>query len=127
MTNIEPRYVTFEQAKLLKEKGFNLVVDSCYRSDGLFYKPTISGSELKHSNILNNESCSAPEQWQVVEWLRVEKGIWIEVCKPVRQKLFRFNIDSLNTNENLFTSVVSFSSPQEAYSAAFDYVLNKLI
>jgi hypothetical protein len=58
----------------------------------------------------------------LIEWLRINHGIWIEVVKPVRQKLFRFNVDV--NDQNIFTSVVSFKTPQEVYLAAFDYILN---
>ena len=55
---IDPQYVRFDTAKLLKEKGFaNIQIDY-----GL--------------NQMLNQS-NPPEQWQVVEWLRVNHGIWV--------------------------------------------------
>lgn len=66
------------------------------------------------------------EIMQVIMWLYEKHEIWVEVVKPVRQKLFRFNVDNKD-NINEFTSVVCFNSPTEAYEAAIEYTLNKLI
>lgn len=118
---IKSTYVTFEQAKLLFEKNFNEYCTSYYEKDKSLHQYVGNFN----SEDLYMPHYSRPEQWKVVEWLRVNHGIWIEVCKPARQKLFRFNVDI--NDQNVFTSVVSFQSPQEAYSAAFDYVLKNLI
>jgi len=161
--NIQPTYVTFEQAKLLKEKGFDLEVECFYSKNGQFnwLKPHREYEHLhNYSNIIQdyfngkynwnslnvdegmvclktafsecdewcNCECSAPEQWQVVEWLRVEKDIWVQVemnywsaygFKVITFKKAFSNpyIDEMNETTTL----------QEAYSAAFDYILTKLI
>jgi hypothetical protein len=134
-----PHYVTFEQAKKLKEKGpkfksqYNqwlLAEDKgddskkfiCHSDDLSNY--TYVDDETEH----NVYHClSIPEHWQIVEWLRVNHGIWVYVrnfetvdfCSYILQKgesLIAFN------NENK-----GYETPQEAYSAAFDYILNNLI
>jgi hypothetical protein len=61
--------VSFEIAKLLKEKGFIDTCEKVYRSDGLLYTPMMSGSKLMHSNILEDGSVSAPTIAEVVMWL----------------------------------------------------------
>ncbi len=93
MQKIEPKYVTFDQAKWLKEKGFNVECEFFYKKDRYnkdFY--LTSGIEYKsdknciwdwnmnggQSGLLskvipypNDDSAlyySAPEQWQIVEW-----------------------------------------------------------
>jgi len=136
---IDPKYVTFEQAKLLKEKGFNELCLNAYNLNALQY---VNGwceyiddcnLEIINSN-LKSKDATAPEQWQVVEWLRVKHGIWVYVkphaldngvikysCRIYNLKLFiPFYIEGKAAN---FVS----NSPQEAYSAAFDYILKELI
>ena len=103
--NIQPYYCTFEQAKLLKEKGF----DGEYWSNGIL----------------------RIEQWQVVEWLRVEKSIWVGVDVNING-FFANIIREWNKKDDAWEvrsigHVKKHITPQEAYSAAFDYVLTKLI
>jgi hypothetical protein len=131
--NKQPTYVTFEQAKLLKEKGFDEHCTFIYSLDIVGDTiPHIYPSEDYDHN--KNHIWLRPEQWQVVEWLRVEKGIWVYVklhaldngvikysCRVYNLKLFiSLYIEGKAAN---FVS----NSPQEAYSAAFDYALKELI
>lgn len=79
---------------------------------------------------------SAPEQHQVVEWLRVNHGINV---LPIENYTYpneiknRWKYQIINKqekdrdifNKKFFIEVdYEFQSPQEAYSAAFDYILN---
>jgi hypothetical protein len=175
---IKPAYATFEQAKLLKEKGLN---DHFYHRQGedstrwvsckYCYDPLDESKTLQlwSDNIESSTKerlerlISAPEQWQVVEWLRVNHGIWIELRMGKDSNSVWFDYDIFSTikprkddelgeegveyeedpNERflnwdtthdslidekfeVFTKT-SHDSPQEAYSAAFDYILNNLI
>ena len=135
MTQIEPAYATFEQAKLLKEKGFRVSTKNAWDSHG---KNKIIESSMKDEldwNKLDKGAYyAAPEQWQIVEWLRVEKGIWIQVsiskygvfyCNILQNQPTK-SIDIPMTYE-MICQLNDFNSPQEAYSAAFDYILNELI
>ena len=124
---MKPTYVTFEQAKLLKEKGFDL--KSKYHYPDLSEKQEIClTTDWNNFTDMagNSEYFTAPEQWQVVEWLRVNHGIWIylipaEDNKNVYKPFFRGeNIKDFHLTE-------FFNSPQEAYSAAFDYILKNII
>ena len=125
---IKPTYVTFEQAKRLRDKGFN---ESC---DKIYYlpHPTIAKKNNVEENIwfsINNSSpllngILRPEQHQVVEWLRVNHGIWIEV---IETDLFQKYFFQLKRKDSSRLKDGDFNSPQEAYSAAFDYVLNNLL
>jgi len=141
---MNPTYVTFAQAKLLKEKRFDencrMLINGAYEPYHLNLTETIL---QRNSEIL--ESCySIPEQWQVVEWLRVKHGIWINVepCMGIQsdwrtliEGTFSFMYAIRYANEKLYLenhnkSMIfekGFKTPQEAYSAAFDYVLTKLI
>ncbi len=106
MKNIQPTHVTDKQAKLLKEKGFKGIV---FYTDGTTH--------------------TAPEQWQVCEWLRVEKGIHIEILltESSPYNTFYYRVMKVGQYFTLSHDDVYFTTPQEAYSAAFDCILNELI
>jgi hypothetical protein len=129
VNNIEPSCVSFEQARLLKNKGFNLPTlmfypDESWKQDTLYNSLHTEG--VDDASQLDNESWGnifyAPEQWQVVEWLRINHGIWVAILEH-----------SINGKGIFYEFVVKgmtfsgYNSPQEAYSAAFDYTLKELI
>lgn len=132
------KHVTFEIAKLLKEKGFN---------DGADYWYSVEGS-LYHVNEFNNcsgyipdHSCDAPTISDVIDWIYEKHGIWILVDWMTRTKPYhsgfyshlrgtskRLNSDNLiviNNTEDLGYEI--FHTPQEAYLAGIEYTLNNLI
>jgi hypothetical protein len=128
MTQIKPTYVTFEQAKKLKEKEFNVPTQWAFDLKGQDYKDEHWDIDY---NCCTYNCYSKPEQWQVVEWLRVVHGIWAycEIngdryyCKAKKLKSnWRRVVSGVVDNENTL-----YNTPQEAYSEAFDYVLNNLI
>jgi hypothetical protein len=117
---MEPKYITFEQAKWLKSKEFDEECRMCIADDDERPLPFNAGNSLHKNSI--HPYYSTPEQHQVVEWLFEKHGIWIYVrnfetvdfCSYVLQKgesLIAFN----NGDKG-------FDTPQEAYSAAFDYI-----
>jgi hypothetical protein len=138
MNKIQPTYSTFEQAKALKQKGF-----SSYTGIGY----SVSGEKYYHQggqeSVINGQSyyegrdykgtpflCSAPEQWQIIEWLRINKGIWIEISITTTD-VWYFTLYSLKEKRNSEIDIENdelyFNTPQEATSAAIDYVLKELI
>ena len=168
MEEIKPTYITFEQAKLLKKKGFDAPCIAFYdEEDNIneinYYcnaNHNVTGSKsCWHNDLLSvtnteldemgafcykdeeeTESyirLTAPEQWMVVEWLRLNYGIWIyPYCAGINK--FHYGIansmtgsiitNSYRRNGNKLESLFAgYSSPQEAISAAFDYTLKELI
>jgi hypothetical protein len=120
---IKPVYITFEQAKWLKELGFNEKCETSYYTH--YEKLMIENNGVTKITPMHNYS--RPEQWQVVEWLRVEKGIWVTLYPydEFREDIFSFLIVKRNGN---IKDKYPYMSPQEAYSAAFDFILtNNLI
>ena len=139
---IEPTYITFKQAKLLKEKGY--IQKPTKLSEPYYnYNGELNGDMLEYiksyvaknkKDLLKYSSVAAPEQWKVVEWLRVEYGIWIEVGVGnlfYKDKFYvlikKYDIGrwELSPLDNKTHS--PYNSPQEAYSSAFDYTLKELI
>jgi hypothetical protein len=133
---IKPTYVTFEQAKVLKSKGFD-VPTLAYRQksakigDETILPLTLPDKEFYWAvydwNHYPSEVpyYSIPEQWQVVEWLRVNYSIWI-VCSP-DEECFGCTIYTIKSGIKFIYNSENKLTPQEAYSAAFDYVLKNLI
>jgi hypothetical protein len=130
MEQIQPAYATFEQGKKLKEKGFNVKVISFFDNNIL--------SELTIYNPINWNSIrphyySRPEQWQIVEWLRVNHGIWISIQighdkNKVWYNVYLEKIELTHEFEPINNDFdIGGDTPQEAYSAAFDHILNELI
>ena len=142
---IKPTYVTFEQTKLLKKKGFDKICEShlVVKTNGVNKgKQFIRRGRLDYDDIyLEYIEENIPEQWQVVEWLRVNHGIWVTPIPRLNSWIFSIvevitsnhdsliDIDFYGDNDYLTSKGVPtiIMSPQEAYSAAFDYVLNNLL
>lgn len=95
---IKPIYCSFEQAKLFKEKGL-----------------------LQYDK---NDYLERPQQWEITEWLRINHGIWVSVGYSGDKTVYMM---TTNLNGDILWNEKGFNSPQEAYSAAFDYVLKELI
>jgi len=125
---IKPTYVTFEQAKWLKEIG---IIPPFYK-ENYFIK---SNSELminmKAETFDSDIHIYAPEQHQAIEWLRINHGIWVTVDVDCRDffdtnLLFFFRICDIKENLKCIYLCTEkyYDSPQAAYSEAFDYILN---
>jgi hypothetical protein len=109
---IKPTYVTFEQAKFIR---YPFLTNTGY---------SFSGKPIQRKYIPTNGWINRPEQWQVVEWLRVNHGIWVWV-RPYKDHAADNN-DPIQHQMNVYKRGVTvskeFNSHEEAYSAAFDYI-----
>jgi len=131
---MEPKYITLEQAKWLKEKGFNIPTIYYWFENSKVSVPTRT-SDNQYSNwnqFLSNLRISAPEQHQVVDWLLSNHDIWIEVRHIKTFGVNRFHIIIWKYGKEDYHTIHCGNSvgyevwdtPQEAYSAAFDYIKN---
>ncbi len=121
---IEPRYVDFETSKLLKEKGFELEVKSMWihnttepLDDEYYIRET---TEINHNKY--PEYVSAPEIWQVVEWLRVVHRIDTHTqwdCTEDGIRLYVYVIDGTQSKK-------CYTSPKEAQLAAISNILKNI-
>lgn len=80
-------YVSFEIAKLLKEKGFNELCLKQYYNNGELSNVSI---EAKYNTIDNQ--VSAPTLQMVMKWLRKVHNIHIELNWDKGNQLYSFNI-----------------------------------
>lgn len=107
--------VSFEIAKLIKEKGYKLD----FGDNQKFYFPDTR--ELTENHRGNNYP--APTIAEVVMWLYEKHGIWIYALR-IDQKEFYWSID---TDKKEFTSGENFKTPTKAYEAAIEYTLKNLL
>ena len=138
--------VSFELAKLLKEKGFDIPTQRYYEhaltskkdsetndytgsfgwkkgetnlSSG-YFKNNYGMADLSDKNWY---MCSAPTIAEVVMWLYEKHGIWIFVFRYSKE--WQWKVD--DENSTLEFSRKGFNSPTEAYEAAINHTLNNLI
>lgn len=149
-------FVTFELAKILKEKGFREKCLLYYESTGGFYSNSIDtydrpNQELDYSDFLKcfNEGNSiglidAPTISQVLKWLREEKKIHIEPCiladadtdadgKVINEFTYwSFSIMSIANGDMIYFEYEHiddkrFDTYEQAALAGIKYVLDNLI
>lgn len=139
----EKEFITFKQAKRFAQIGFDQIqsfgnVASLYDKKGnhVFY----TNYGFMYSG-LSDGYISAPEQSFMVEWLRLNAGLFISVKmhdaytrEPNASEYDDMYIAVIRGHETRFDWAASiipfkkrFKSPQEAYSKAFDYVLESRI
>ena len=145
-------YVSFEIAKLLKEKGFDCNTNCYYVEDSvtrtLFYSPirenhnaSIENNEFDiHINISNGKM-SAPTLQMVMKWLREEKNFFIEIqcygCEAnekahfeysyVIEEFVKYEDECLTLGLEHIKGKSRFNSYEEACEAAIKYCLEKLV
>ena len=111
--------VSFEIAKVLKEKGFNIPQLYFYIDGDISWKV----DNTRCRNQIEGEY-AAPTIAEVVMWLYEKHGIWINCniapnfetfsCYVVHKKLGGYDTEE-------------FNSPTEAFSEAIEYTLKNLI
>ena len=114
-------YVSFETAKLLKEKGFRETCDKCYGTK----------SEVFFLSIRSNDDDSmyaAPTLQMAMKWLRKTYNIHIEPRYFPMPNIYRYVIiHSPVTIENIDSHPQYFNTHEEACDAALKYCLESLI
>lgn len=82
-------YVTYAQAKKLKELGFNWEVDFYYykgdcADDEVWVYPTSQGENCNVNGHGRERKISRPSLWEAQKWLREGKGIAVYVIPRFR-------------------------------------------
>ena len=122
--------VSFPLAKLLKEKGFDILTYNYYEEEDYYYKEeliTSKGALLENEDWPYNvfsKQLNAPTIAEVVMWLYEKHGIWITVTS-ISQESWQCHMtkkgDSLG---NCYLE--DFYTPTEAYEAGIEYALNNI-
>lgn len=130
--------VGLKLAKLLKEKGFDNYTPLKYFSKKPSGYNIINWSENTPYNCediysqlslgYNNQTYFtwAPTIAEVVMWLHEKHGIWI-YSRPFSDNGFRSFIVDKTGDMKEAVNTIKFNKPTEAYSAAIEYTLEKLI
>ena len=113
-------YVSFETAKLLKEKGFDI--------QGYASLEVFGGNTYKVNGewITPKEDTIIPTLQMVMKWLREEKDIIIEPHHLYRKEWYAL-VSSENPLGISVKTTDSYSSYEEACEAAIKYCLENLI
>jgi len=130
-------YVSFETAKLLKEKGFDEYGIYFYtlKDEGREgYKSNRKLGEFAHNSApdLKERAVSCPTLAMAMKWLREEHGLFIGLvyqreCLSKTDKWFwKWNISNKH-NKFAFVEFGESDSYEEACEAAIKYCLEKLI
>lgn len=100
-------FVSFELAKKLKEKGFNIPFYFFYRTDDKKLHHLISTNPLVYSNKIDDEVVAAPTVEQIFKWFRKVKNIDIEIHSATGMLGIKAYIPYINT----YTEFTLDSSP----------------
>jgi len=119
-------YVSFETAKLLKEKGFDI---SCIGR----YSERSKDFHLDTTRPCNNGGLfqiSAPTHQMAIKWLRETLGLYITIRTMFIEKEVTY--DSIiqymkNNKHNTITDENSYNKIEDATEAAIKYCLENLI
>lgn len=119
-------YVSFETAKLLKEKKFNELVPSFYGETGL--EGYMLGPHKTSNSKLEECFCARPTHQMVMKWLR-------EKCIFITLDIISFNLNDLpvwsfdiwHNNSHEYWSSDYFDSYEQACEAAIKYCLKHLL
>lgn len=115
-------YISFEVAKLLKEKGFNEPTMSFYRGDKLIWQQ----ARYPETDI------QRPTLQMALKWLREVHNIFIQIDFAVLTKgFFEYNYDIYNMRNGCIIASSPFGDNYETYEeaieAALKYCLTNLI
>lgn len=128
--------ITYELAKLLKEKDFNLKVVNYYNYEKLSLisdKDRRIGGLVNYNpinwNAVKEHYTSAPTIAEMLMWLYEKHGVWIEVNLPLYCS-FKYTILTTKSFAGTLLETMSdneFEEPTEAYLAAIEYTLKNII
>ena len=124
--------VSFEIAKLLKEKGFEGAKSPLwYYKDGTLHEtPTVGYKGLKCWNTWDATQgvrWDAPTIAEVVCWIYIKYNIWIQVS-ILKDDEWHYSIRRKENNWEIeFPTKEKISSIEKAYEAGIKYCLTKLI
>lgn len=132
-------YVSFETAKLLKEKGFDWVVERTFLEHNNYYVP------CDPSHIQRKDAIAIPTLQMAMKWLREKYDLHIEITSikpygsdgngheiPLDGVEYHSNIVQNNKWNDIIKkfkshSIAWYSSYEQACEAAIKYCLENLI
>jgi len=120
--NIKEKRVGFPNAKLLKEKGFDVLGKYCYDCLGDIYSVKLENHN-KHT-----KKFTAPTQQVAIDWILKNHTIWIQIVKTdALASLCNYVILWHNGVCHNEARGGGFNTPEEAKEEGIKYILTKLI
>ena len=126
-------YVSFNTAKLLKEKGFDdEYTNAFYDKNGNLYFIDILSDFSEHSD--NDTDIAASTLYVAMKWLREVHNLFIFISTWLRHKdgTVQYYYEIRNLNDKDFetiaeSTITEFDSPEKTCEAAIKYCLENLI
>ena len=125
-------YVSFETAKLLKEKGFDAHLHVYYSSEGLVQWMT--GKKWMQNKDLTSTACIRPTLQMAMKWLRERHNLFIFISTWLKHKdgTIQYYYEIRNLNDKDFetiteSTITEFNSPEKTCEVAIKYCLENLI
>lgn len=119
-------YVSFETAKLLKEKGFDEEC-SCFYDNVDYGTPglEVDGRLYYKNSALDDEEYAAPTLQMAMKWLRKVYGLFIRITEDMTGNVFEWSVYQKNYGCKASTYVEE--SYEQACETAIKYCLKNLI
>lgn len=130
MIRTKEAYVSFETAKLLKEKGFDENTMMVYMSYGDLCKCNRYDS-IRNSNYnditKNYFECTAPTHQMAMKWLREVHNI--DICVfPYQADYISYSYKvKIYKNKEIYLTITDSKTYEDAVEAALKYCLDNLI
>ncbi len=118
---IQEDYVSFENAKLLKEKGFNEATYHDYDEKGKRWFEEV----LVCHNSQGGIAC--PTLQMVMKWLRNIHGLFIHIDVIREASCWLADIQDIKEDVNIYPVEEDFPNYEQACEAAIKYCLENLI
>lgn len=123
-------FVTFEIAKLLREKGYPQSRQNAfaiYNEEGEWYSLARSLDTFDFTFGFNDGVYVCPTTEQVMNWLRDHKKLHINISYTyLRTPTWRYEVQKID-DFGLWFSEESFQSYKEAVSAGIKYIIDNMI
>lgn len=119
-------YVSFETAKLLKEKGFDEACHAFYDSGHRNILKFVQNGLWNNTGVVaNNGICVAPTLQMARKWLRREYGLFIRITEDMTGNVYEWSVYQKNYGCRVSTYVED--SYEQAEETAIKYCLENLI
>ena len=121
-------YVSFNVAKLLKEKGFNEACHTFYDNGHKHILKFVQKGLCNNAAIIaNNGICVAPTLQMAMKWLREIHGLFIHIDIIREASCWLVDIQDIKGDVAIYPIKDEFPKYEEACKAAIKYCLENLI
>jgi hypothetical protein len=130
LKKIAEDYVSFEVAKLLKEKGFDVYGDGSFGSETEIHREYSPSGKIKalYNSKPHKDGYPAPTHQMALKWLREAHNLHINIFVTWKDKIphYQWSIDNLITQDTTYDTPC-LEKYEEACEAAIKYCLTNLI